>query len=66
MPALRTEKLIKGKNLRPQLIEKAGIQASKESKPISDVRASAAYRRKMVEVLTKRALAEAKKRAMKK
>lgn len=66
MPALKTERLIKGKNLGPRLIEKAGLQASKESKPISDIRASAAYRRKMVEVLTKRALAEAQKRAMKK
>ncbi len=65
MRAIKAEKLIKGKQLTPYLIEKTGIQASQESKPISDVRASAEYRRKMVAVLTKRALLEAKERALK-
>lgn len=65
MRAIKAEELIKGKQLTPYLIEKTGIQASQESKPISDVRASAEYRRKMVAVLTKRALLEAKERALK-
>lgn len=65
MRAIKAEKLIKDKRLTPYLIEKTGIQASQESKPISDVRASAEYRRKMVAVLTKRALFEAKERALK-
>ena len=41
------------------LAEQAGLQASKESKPISDVRANEDYRSKMVAVLVKRALLEA-------
>jgi carbon-monoxide dehydrogenase medium subunit len=65
MRASGTEKLLRGKKLTPDLFEKAGIQAAKESKPISDMRASAEYRRKMVAVLTKRALLEAKKRVPK-
>jgi CO/xanthine dehydrogenase FAD-binding subunit len=65
MRAMRAEKHIKGNKLTPKLIEKAGTLAAKESKPISDMRASAEYRRKMVVVLTKRALVEAQRRAMK-
>ena len=44
-------------------IEKAGKQAEDESKPISDVRASAEWRKQMVNVLTRRALEEAQQRA---
>jgi len=64
MRAIKTEKLIRGKKITAAIIEKAGISASKESRPISDVRASAAYRREMVNVLTKRAVQEAYQRAM--
>jgi len=64
MRAIQTEKLIKGKKITAAIIEKAGASASKESKPISDVRASAEYRREMVNVLTKRAVWEAYQRAM--
>ena len=64
--AIKTEKLIKGKKLTGELIERAGVQAADESRPITDVRATAEYRKKMVYVLTKRALREAKQRAMKK
>ena len=63
MRAPRAEKMITGRELTPDLMAKAGIQAAKESKPISDVRASADYRRKMVAVLTTRALKEARTRA---
>jgi len=66
MRAGKTEKLIRGKRLTQERMARAGIQASKESKPITDVRASSEYRRKMVEVLTGRALQEAKQRALKK
>ncbi|MFC1822173.1 FAD binding domain-containing protein [Thermodesulfobacteriota bacterium] len=65
MRAVNAEKLIIGKRLTSELIEKAGLQASRESKPITDMRASAEYRKMMVAVLTKRALQEAQKRAMK-
>jgi carbon-monoxide dehydrogenase medium subunit len=62
--AVKSEKLIRGKPLTEGLMEKTGAQASKEAKPISDMRASAQYRKKMVAVLTKRALSEASQRAM--
>ncbi|GAB4289163.1 MAG: xanthine dehydrogenase family protein subunit M [Myxococcota bacterium] len=63
MRALKTEKLLTGKRLTRKLIEEAAQQAAKECAPISDVRASADYRRKMIAVLTKRAILEAKERA---
>ena len=65
MRARKTEELLKRKRLNDELIEKAGILASEESKPISDMRASAEYRKKMVAVLTTRALVEATERASK-
>ncbi|MBI5602538.1 MAG: xanthine dehydrogenase family protein subunit M [Deltaproteobacteria bacterium] len=63
--AKKTEGLVQGQQWTPELIEKAGKQAVEEAKPISDVRASAAYRKMMVAVLTRRALLEAQKRARK-
>jgi carbon-monoxide dehydrogenase medium subunit len=61
--AVETEASIRGRELDRKTMEKAGVRASGEARPISDVRATAEYRRKMVEVLTVRALAEAVKRA---
>jgi carbon-monoxide dehydrogenase medium subunit len=63
--AKKTEGLVKGQKWTPELLKKAGDQAARESKPISDVRASAKYRKEMVAVLTKRALEEAQKQAKK-
>jgi carbon-monoxide dehydrogenase medium subunit len=57
--AKRSEALLEGKVLRPELAEQAGAEAAKESKPISDVRSSADYRRAMVAVMTKRAILNA-------
>ena len=65
MRAFQAEKLLIGKRLTRQQMEKAGQRASVEAKPIDDVRASADYRREMVAVLTRRALAEAQGRAVK-
>ena len=65
MRAVKAEKMIMGEKFTEDLAERAGIQASKESRPISDVRATKAYRKAMVAVLTKRALLEAKGRASK-
>lgn len=64
MRALKTEGLVQGQKLTEAIIEKAGNQASDESQPITDVRSSADYRKKMVAVLTRRALREARDRAL--
>jgi CO/xanthine dehydrogenase FAD-binding subunit len=61
--ARQTESLVRGKPLTAKLIGQAGEQAAEESRPITDVRASADYRKQMVGVLTRRALLEAQKRA---
>ena len=55
----RTEEQLIHQNITKTIAEKAGLQASKESKPISDVRANEDYRSKMVAVLVKRAILEA-------
>jgi carbon-monoxide dehydrogenase medium subunit len=57
--ARRAEELLRGKTLNDELIEKAAEAAESESRPISNVRASAEYRREMVGVLTRRALQQA-------
>jgi carbon-monoxide dehydrogenase medium subunit len=61
--ALETESLVRGKSFTEELLGQAGAQAAAEARPITDVRASADYRRQMVGVLTRRALLEAQKRA---
>jgi CO/xanthine dehydrogenase FAD-binding subunit len=54
--ARKAEKLITGKPVGEEWILRAAKEAAKESKPISDLRASAEYRRAMVEELTFRAI----------
>lgn len=51
-----TEKFLEGKNLGEDVIREAGERAQKECRPISDVRASAEYRKEMVKVLVGRAI----------
>ncbi len=55
----KTEKKLISRKVTKAIAEQAGLQASKESKPISDVRANEDYRSKMVAVLVKRAILEA-------
>ncbi len=63
MRAIKAENLLQGKKLEAEIIEKAGLQAMEESKPISDHRGSAEYRREMVRALTIRTVQEAARRA---
>ena len=56
MRAKKAEGILKGQKIEPSLIEKAAQVASEEAQPITDVRASAAYRTEMVRVFTRRAL----------
>ena len=53
------EKVLQGQTPSDELINTAAEAAAETSRPISDVRSSAAYRREMVGVLTRRALSEA-------
>jgi CO/xanthine dehydrogenase FAD-binding subunit len=62
--ALKAESLVRGKALTEEIIEAAGEAASDESQPITDVRSSTDYRKRMVAVLTRRALTEARDRAL--
>ena len=59
MRARNAEAIVLHQALTEDLAEKAGVEAAKESKPISDVRSSADYRREMVRAMTKRALLNA-------
>lgn len=63
MRASKAEDFVQGRMWTKELIEKAGDHAAEQAKPISDVRASAEWRKQMVAVLTRRALEEAHERA---
>jgi carbon-monoxide dehydrogenase medium subunit len=56
MRANKAEEILRDRDVTPSLIQEAAEAASKECRPIDDYRASAAYRRDMVYVLTRRAL----------
>jgi CO/xanthine dehydrogenase FAD-binding subunit len=57
--ARKAEDLLEGQRLTEERAALAGDEAARESKPISDVRSSADYRRAMVAAMTKRALLNA-------
>ena len=67
MRARAAERLVRGLTITPQLIAAAAEKAADEARPISDVRASAGFRRELVRVLTGRmietALENARQRA---
>jgi carbon-monoxide dehydrogenase medium subunit len=54
--AREAESLLEGKVLDEELMRQAGELASQASRPITDVRGSAEYRRELVKVLTRRCL----------
>ena len=56
MRSASAEHVLKGELPGEDLFISAGEAASQDSRPIDDFRASAAYRREMVKILTKRAL----------
>lgn len=56
MRARKAEGVLVGAKVSDQVIERAAQVASEESRPIDDHRASAEYRRMMVEVLVRRAI----------
>jgi len=54
--AVKAAQILTGKVLTGDVIEEAAEMAATECKPVTDVRASDWYRRKMVAVLVKRAI----------
>jgi carbon-monoxide dehydrogenase medium subunit len=54
--AFGAERVLIGREVNEELASNAGEAASRESRPITDLRASEEYRRTMVGVLTKRAI----------
>ena len=63
MRAKKAEKILIGKKITDSLLKEAGEIASTEAEPISDIHASAEYRRELVKVLVKRVGKEALARA---
>ena len=57
--ARRAEEVLRGQTITDELINRAAARARREARPITDVRASADYRREMVAVLSCRALRQA-------
>ncbi len=51
--AQKAEALLNGKELKPDLIQKAAQAAADEAKPITDFRATAGYRKDLVESLVR-------------
>ena len=60
MRATEAENLLRGKPFSAGLVREAAEAASEAARPISDIRASAEYRKEMVRILTARALNGAK------
>jgi carbon-monoxide dehydrogenase medium subunit len=56
MRAKKAESILVGASLKQSTIEEAAKVAAEEAKPLDDVRASAWYRKRMVEVIVKRTI----------
>ena len=60
MRAKKAESILKRKPFSSDLVREAAKMASEEARPISDIRASAEYRKEMIRILTERALTRAR------
>ena len=54
--AQKAQKALLNQRVTPEVIQKAAEWAAEEARPISDIRASASYRKRMVTVLVRRSL----------
>ena len=63
LPAPRAAAILEGEAPSDALFARAAAEAAKEAKPITDLRGTEAFRRHLVEVLTRRALERAASRA---
>lgn len=61
----RGEEVLRGKKITADLIEQVGIIAGEDSEPESDLRGSEAYKRSIINTITKRMLNKALERARK-
>jgi len=61
--AAAVEKALRGKKVNPKLLAEAARHAAQGVEPLSDLHASAEYRREMAGVFTRRALERAVARA---
>jgi len=55
----RAEERLKGQKLNQDLIREASEIAAEDAKPITDIRASAEYRKEMAKIITQRAITQA-------
>ena len=62
--ALKAEALLIGKKVTPELAEEAGVTASQECSPTSDLRGSEHYKRAIVRTLVRRAAGKAYAQAL--
>ena len=60
--AKKAESVLAGAKLNAEVIQKAAVTAGAEARPIDDVRATSAYRKKMVPVLVRRSLENSMRR----
>ena len=60
--ARKAESVLVGKELSEEIIQSAAATAAEDARPIDDVRATAAYRKKMVRVLVRRSLENSMRR----
>ena len=61
--ALPVEILLRGKKITPELIDEAGQLIQEGAEPIEDLRGSAAYKKKALSAILRRAIAESLRRA---